>query len=102
MRLGAHDFAGNGKLSHDTTMERIGWRVTPAAYLGGGGRGGVARTVVWPQPESNYFPHFPPGQRLFSSQTYSKIPICSHSGFRVMVKSCDQAAVKVFGSSIVS
>ena len=28
-------------------MERIGWRVTPAAYFGGGGRGGVARTVVW-------------------------------------------------------
>src|SRR5579863_99906 len=47
MQLKAPDFAGNGKLSHDTTMERIGWRVTPAAYLGGGGRGGVARTVVW-------------------------------------------------------
>ena len=30
-------------------MERIGWRVTPAAYLGGGGRGGVARAVVWPR-----------------------------------------------------
>jgi hypothetical protein len=47
MRSAACDFAGNGKLSHDTTMERIGWRVIPAAYLGGGGRGGVARTVVW-------------------------------------------------------
>jgi hypothetical protein len=41
------DFTGNGKLSHDTTMERIGWRVTPAADLGGDGRDGVARAVVW-------------------------------------------------------
>src|ERR1700684_2666906 len=30
MRAAARDFAGNGKLSHDTTRERIGWRVTPS------------------------------------------------------------------------
>jgi hypothetical protein len=34
MRSAGCDFAGNGKLSHDTTMERIGWRVIPAADLG--------------------------------------------------------------------
>src|SRR5438093_1278539 len=32
--------------SHDTTVERIGWRVIPAVDLGGGDRAGVARAVV--------------------------------------------------------
>src|ERR1700678_3468182 len=46
--------------------------------------------------------HFPPGQRLFSSQTYSYNPATSQSGCKAMVKSCVHAAVKTFGSSMVS
>src|SRR3984957_11876310 len=46
--------------------------------------------------------HFPPGQRLFSSQTYSYNPAASQSGCKAMVKSCVHAAVKTFGSSMVS
>src|SRR5579872_508183 len=50
----------------------------------------------------NYLPwHLPPGQRLFSSHTYSYKPAASHSGFAAMENSCDHAAVKVLGSSIV-
>src|SRR5580698_1410327 len=46
--------------------------------------------------------HFPPGQRLFSSHTYSYNPSGSQSGCNAMVKSCDHGAVKTFGSSMVS
>jgi hypothetical protein len=71
------DFAGNGKLSHDRTMERIGWRVTPAVISGEMAVAGL-RVQSSGAPFalfSSYLPaHFPPGQRLFSSQTYSKIP----------------------------
>ncbi len=50
----------------------------------------------------NYLPwHLPPGQRLFSSQTYSYNPAASHSGFAAISNGCDHAAVKTLGSSIV-
>jgi hypothetical protein len=34
MQKAVRKFAGNSGPSHVTTMERIGWRVTPAAYQG--------------------------------------------------------------------
>jgi len=43
----------------------------------------------------------PPGQRLFSSHTYSKIPSFSHSGLARISNSCVHGAVKILGSSIV-
>ena len=36
--------------------------------------------------------HLPPGQRLFSSQTYSKSPSLSHSGLARISNSCSTAA----------
>src|SRR3954471_24206000 len=62
------------------------------------------RTLIDP-PSPAYFapsPHFPPGQRLLSSQTYSYSPAASHSGLATIWNSCDHGAVKIFGSSIVS
>src|SRR5436190_13975713 len=48
----------------------------------------------------SYLPeHLPPGQRLFSWQTYSNSPSFSHSGFARISNSCDHGFVKTLGSS---
>lgn len=47
-RAATTDWSGARDPSHDTTEERIGWRVTPAAYLGGDSRGrGCARSRLF-------------------------------------------------------
>lgn len=70
-------------------MKRIGWRVTPAAYLGGGGRCGVARAVVcstpqdvsawqatllrWPAPNPNHVFSLNSFRLLFISSLFSPL-----------------------------
>ena len=95
--------AGHGlaKLLLGRRRRRLGARQRVARDDAGEGDDG--RAECWTH---GYFfsssPHFPPGQRLLSSQTYSYSPAASHSGFATIWNSCDHGAVKIFGSSIVS
>ena len=85
-------------------LQRIALRPGDEIRIEGTPDGGETAALDYIEMESgSYFPwHLPPGQRLFSSQTYSYRPAASHSGLAVISNSCDQAAVKIFGSSMVS
>src|SRR5262245_45103971 len=50
----------------------------------------------------SYLRHWPPGHRLFSSQTNSKSPSFSHCGLSFISISSVQGRVKIFGSSTVN
>src|SRR5579863_1237584 len=91
------------KIANDAASSAVQPKTFPPRQMGETSRPDPPSLRVFIRKDAPYSDlHLPPGQRLFSSQTYSYKPAASQSGCKAMVKSCVQAAVNTFGSSMVS